>query len=203
LASLIEHLGLNTLIITDLDAVQNTTNRPKARPEKGAGLLTGNNVLKKWHPKKESVDELLALKEEKKEKVYDDHFSIRVAYQIPVQVILKENAQSLEGIPRTFEDALVFENVQLFRLAKGTGLLNKFREAVISKEDISELAQALFEALESGNKAEFALDMLYSKDPASIKVPAYIRNGLEWLENKLVIRQQEVLLKQNGKTETP
>ena len=34
--------------------------------------------------------------------------------------------------------------------------------------------------------------MLYSKDPASIQVPEYIHNGLEWLENKLLERQQEV-----------
>lgn len=61
LAPLIEHLGLNTLIITDLDAVKNTPTRPKTPPDRGVGLLTGNNVLKKWHPKKESLDEFLDL----------------------------------------------------------------------------------------------------------------------------------------------
>ena len=86
LRRLIEHLGLNTLIITDLDAVEDTTNRPKARPEKGAGLLTGNNVLKKWHPQKDSLDELLDLAERDKEKAYDNFFAIRVAYQTSVQV---------------------------------------------------------------------------------------------------------------------
>lgn len=203
LAPLIKHLGLNTLIITDLDAVKDATNRPKARPEKGAGLLTGNSTLKKLHPEKESIDELLELSEDDKEKVYDDHFSIRVTYQTPVKVVLNKNEQESEGIPRTFEDALVFANIDTFREADGTGLLKKFQEAVSSKKDVSELAQALFNALESGNKAEFALDMLYFEDPAKIKVPEYIQKGLKWLENKLFIRQQEVLLKQDGNTKTP
>lgn len=200
LAPLIEHLGLNTLIITDIDAVEGTTRHKKARPERGADLLTGNNVLKKLHPEKESLDELLDLTEDKKERVYDDSFSIRVAYQKPVQVTLKEKEESSEAIPRTFEDALVFENINLFRKANGTGLLKKFKEAVTSKNDISELSQALFDALTSGNKAGFALDMLYSQDPALINLPEYIHNGLKWLENKLLLRQKEVLLKENEST---
>ncbi len=200
LAPLIKHLGLNTLIITDIDAIEDTS-RKKTRPKRKAGLLTGNNVLKKLHPKKKSLDELLDLTESKKERVYDDSFSIRVAYQKPVQVTLKEKEKSSEAIPRTFEDALVFENINLFRKANGTGLLKKFKEAVTSKNEISELSQALFDALVSGNKAGFALDMLYSEDPASINVPEYIHNGLKWLEDKLLLRQQEVLLKKNESTE--
>ncbi len=203
LAPLIEHLGLNTLIITDLDAVKATTNRTKTPPEKGAGLLTGNNVLKTWHPQKESLDELLNLKESEKEKAYDDYFSIRVAYQIPVQVALKGNGPSSEGIPRTFEDALAFTNINFFRQAGGTGLLKKFKDAIACKDDISDLGKALLEALASGTKAEFALDMLYSDDFATIQVPEYIHNGLEWLENKLLSRQKEVVVTQCENAEAP
>ena len=203
LKPLIEHLGLNTLIITDLDAVLDTTNRQNARPEKGVGLLTGNNVLKKWHPQKELLDELLDLTEGEKEKANNDYFSIRVAYQMPVQVALDDKDDSSQGIPRTFEDALVFENIDLFSQLEGTGLLKKFKEAIASKNDISELGQALFEALKSGNKAEFALDMLYSKDPETMKVPAYIDNGLKWLEDKLLQRQKEVMVSQNRNAEVP
>ena len=50
---------------------------------------------------------------------------------------LKEKEESSEAIPRTFEDALVFENINLFREANGPGLLKKFKEAVTSKNDIS------------------------------------------------------------------
>ena len=54
------------------------------------------------------------------------------------------------------------------------------------------------DALKIGTKAEFALDMLFSQDPASIKVPTYIHDGLKWLENKLLQRQREVALPQSG-----
>ena len=118
-----------------------------------------------------------------------------------MQVTLEGKEESSEAIPRTFEDALVFENISLFREANGTGLLKKFKEAVTNKDEISELSQALFDALASGNKAGFALDMLYFQDPASINVPEYIHNGLKWLENKLLLRQKEVLLKENESSE--
>ena len=84
LAPLIEHLGLNTLIITDIDAVDKE-NRSKVTPKMGSDLITSNNVLKSWHPKKEGFDELVNLSEEKKELSYDDFFSIRVAYQTSLE----------------------------------------------------------------------------------------------------------------------
>ena len=85
------------------------------------------------------------------------------------------------------------QNIEFFRNADGLGLVNKFKNAIENNKDISELHDALLKALKKATKAEFALDMLYSKDPASIKVPEYIHNGLEWLEDKLLERQQEVL----------
>jgi predicted ATP-dependent endonuclease of OLD family len=201
LKQLIKHLGLNTLIITDIDALDKS--RTKALPNRGTGLITGNNVLKEWHPRKDQLDELLDLSEEKKEKPYDNFFSIRVAYQIPVQVALKENDHTSEGLPSTFEDALVFENIELFRQAEGAGLLKRFKDAILSNNSVSDVGHALFEALKSGTKAEFALDMLYCNDPKSIRVPEYIHNGLKWLETKLVERQQEILVTDCQNEEAP
>jgi predicted ATP-dependent endonuclease of OLD family len=195
LKPLIEHLGLNTLIITDIDAVDKSTQKTVS-PKKGSGLTTANNVLKKWHPKKTSLDNLLDLKEEDKEKSYDN-FSIRVAYQTPVQVALEKKGVSSEAVPRTFEDALVFQNIEFFRKTDGLGLVKKFKDAILSNKTISDLHDHLLRALKKGSKAEFALDMLYSKDdPSSIQVPEYIHKGLKWLENKLLERQQEVLVTQ-------
>lgn len=266
---LIEHLGLNTLIITDIDAVNKST-RKKVQPKPGRDFITANNVLKEWHPKEESLDKLLELGEEEKEKPYKSFFSIRVAYQTCLQARFKLAEQSftdlekesipneslqnlrilenqvftdendflntikkhvgdkqtleygklilehahMEGdrnkgdesfvvFPRTFEDALTLQNVGFFRNANGLGLIKKFRDAVQENEDISEVHKALLKALENATKAEFALDMLYSEDPASIQVPEYIHNGLVWLENKLLQRQQEVLLIQSENAEAP
>ncbi len=200
LAPLIKHLGLNTLIITDIDAVEKPT-RQKATPKKSSDLITSNNVLKSWHPQKEILDVLIDLPEKEKEKLYDDFFSIRVAYQIPLQVAINIKDVPSAAVPRTFEDALVFENIEFFRGAKGLGLVKKFKDAIESNDDISKLHDDLLAALEKATKAEFALDMLYSEDPASIKVPLYIHNGLKWLEDKLLQRQQEILLTQSEITE--
>lgn len=192
LRSLIEHLGLNTLIITDIDAVDKSTQQ-KASPKRNSGLISLNNVLKSWHPEKGLLDELLDIKEEEKEKPYDHFFSIRAAYQMPLHVSLKKGDTPFEVVPRTFEDALVFENIDFFRKADGPGLIGKFKTAIEGNESVSKLHDALLEALKHGSKAEFALEMLYNKDSLTVKVPEYIHNGLGWLENKLLQRQQEAL----------
>ena len=201
LKRLIEHLGLNTLIITDIDAVDKSTK--KVKPERGKGLITANNVLKEWHPAKTSLDDLLDIKEENKEKVYDTFFSIRVAYQTTLQVALSEKAAASTATPRTFEDALVFKNMEFFRDADGLGLVKKFKDAIETSESITALHDAILEALGKADKAKFALDMLYSKDPSLIQVPEYIHQGLTWLENKLLQRQQEVQITQSGKEASP
>ncbi|MGC5271498.1 hypothetical protein ACPXAU_23885, partial [Salmonella enterica] len=70
LKPLVHHLGLTTLVITDLDAqerkVTPATETAKekisyhaAQPKLGAGLTTNNDTLKTWLPQKSSLDELL------------------------------------------------------------------------------------------------------------------------------------------------
>lgn len=193
LAPLIEHLGVNTLIITDLDAVEAEGHHKKVSPAKSPDQLTANNVLKKWHPKKKTLDSLLEVKSAGKVKDYDDDFSVRVAYQTPVSVKLSPEAEASDAIPRTFEDALVLENIDLFRKLNGTDLLGKFKEAIGGSTNVKTLCNALRRALDSGSKAGFALDVLYLKDLESVRVPTYVSEGLEWLQQKLLLRQQEVL----------
>lgn len=194
LRPLIEHLGLNTLIITDIDAVDGTEGK-KTTPKLDDGQKTSNNVLKSWHPKEENYDNLIKLSEDNKECAYEDFFSIRVAYQTPVDVTIKESPS--KAYPATFEDALVLENIDYFKGSEGTGLIKKFKKAIEDSDDISELQDKLLESLKGGSKAGFALDMLYSEDPALIKVPTYIDNGLKWLEEKLLQRQKEIKLTQS------
>ncbi len=201
LAPLIEHLGVNTLIITDLDAVEAEGHHKKANPAKSSGQFTANNVLKMWHPKEKTLDSLLELESAKKEKVYDPDFSVRVTYQTPVSVKLSSEVEPSDAIPRTFEDALVLENVDLFRELNGTDLLGEFKRAIGGSTDVQTLCEALCAALDSGSKAGFALDVLYLEDLQSVRVPTYISEGLEWLQQKLLLRQQEVLT-DAGKAQT-
>ncbi|MBA2116843.1 ATP-dependent nuclease [Bremerella alba] len=88
LSPLIEALGLITLAITDLDSVDPANHRKKAIPKKGAKLVTSNPTLKAWHPKKDSIDDLLALSDQSKIKTYEEVplFAFRVAYQTSVSI---------------------------------------------------------------------------------------------------------------------
>ena len=52
----------------------------------------------------------------------------------------------------------------------------------------------MFEALRTGKKAEFALQVLDAPDFATLAVPRYVREGLEWLESQLTRKQSDVLL---------
>ena len=89
---------------------------------------------------------------------------------------------------------MVFENIEHFKGATGDGLIKKFKQTIEGNDDIEKLQESLMKALSKGSKAEFALDILFSQDPASIKVPTYIHDGLKWMEEQLLKRQQEVAL---------
>jgi len=190
LRNLIESLGLTTLIITDIDAVQHITPRRAVTPKRGEGQLTANNVLKDWFPQKESLDYLLSLKEEDKARVYKSDFAVRVAYQTPIAVV----QNSGELVPRTFEDALVYENIDLIRKTTGSGLLKRVREAVVDLTDIHAVEQRMLDALQHAKKVELALDLLYSDDPGKIKVPQYIGAGLEWLQSMSVNQRKDIVI---------
>jgi hypothetical protein len=98
-----------------------------------------------------------------------------------------------EALPSTFEDALVFENTEVFSKLEGSGLVKKFRNALVENNDASITAVSLFEALREGNKAEFALDVLLSEEFSKLKCPSYIAEGLIWLQERLKKKQVEVL----------
>ncbi|MFY7742191.1 MAG: ATP-dependent nuclease [Flavobacterium sp.] len=179
LRPLIEQLGIVTLIITDLDSVL----EKKVQPEKKKNYKTGNDVLKSWIPEVTDLDKLLDLPLKSKE---NKDFPIQVAYQIPIKVTDK-----IEVYPYTFEDSLVMENKEAFKKIKDSkGLLKKMVDAA-SETDINKSAKQMFDTItaDGAKKAEFALELLYFQDPNNIAVPNYIKEGLNWLENKLVIKK--------------
>lgn len=192
LRPLIEYLGLITLVITDLDAT-NKTDKTVCQPMKGKDQLTQNATLKTWWPEKEQVDELLGTLIEAKVKKYDDYHSIRVAYQCPVAVQFVDGETKKEALSNTFEDALVFENLAIFRKLEGDGLIKRFKDAIEENKTPADLGQAMFQILKKGDKAKFALDLLYLQEPEKLKVPTYIDEGLTWLQDQLCRRQLEVL----------
>lgn len=182
LKALIEHLGLNTLIITDIDAKNSNGNA--VPPVRGAGLKARNQTLKTWSPKEEVLDALLDVKPE--DLVFSDEtgFGMRVAYQQPIQAELLDGKPS-EALANTFEDALVYENIKLFKSMDGTGLLGRIRRSLDAASDLGDLAERLFGDLAKGGKAEFAMELLYSAEIEKMTVPTYIDQGLVWLASQL------------------
>ena len=192
LRNLIEHLGLTTLVITDIDAKHATTGIA-VQPTRGESQRARNETLKTWIPANESLDELLDLPENAKVRSYDAGFCVRVAYQTPIRTTFKSSIE-VEALANTFEDALVFENISLFAQLEGTGLLGKFRKALDASPDVQVLGSQMFDALKTGIKAEFALALLDLETPIVLQMPSYIHEGLAWLTEQLKRKQLDVVV---------
>lgn len=194
LRPLIEALGLVTLVITDLDASEIKDNKKvAASPKRAVGQSTNNTSLKDWAPKINDVDGLLAANPDKKVCVGDQLFAVRVAYQLPVNIVKGDGEETEEALPSTFEDALAFENLGFFAKLEGSGLARKFREAIESQQGAVAIGRGMFDALRNGSKAEFSLDIIWSKNFKDLNCPQYIGEGLVWLEDRLRAKQVEVL----------
>jgi predicted ATP-dependent endonuclease of OLD family len=189
LRSLIEMIGLTTLVITDIDSCNIAG--AGAPPVRGAGSTTRNATLRTWWPGINDLDTLLDIPETEKVKRYpDENFSVRVAYQAPIQLTFR--GETAEALSYTLEDSIAMANINLFETLQGTGLIAKFRTAIADSANITALSGALKEAVDRGGKAEFALDLLEIEDPVSLKPPPYIRDGLLWLGNQLEQKQVEL-----------
>ena len=119
-----------------------------------------------------------------------NYFKIRICYQTPI--VIEINDRSQEAIPRTFEDAFVYTNLNTLKNANETDqlisakLFNAIKSFDKKHQSYDELRKDIFEKLDdSGVKAGFALDLLFSFDPNDFQVPEYIAEGLQWLQNEL------------------
>lgn len=200
LKDLIEKLGMLTLIITDIDAGKKGTG-DKARasrvlPAKGVGQVTTNATLKSWLPEESDFDALVEMPFDKKIVEHDQLFSIRVAFQTGVKKTEDNGTEEIETIyPSTFEDSMVLQNVDYFKYLDGTDLTKKIADACTLAPDWSAVASSLYEALESGSKASFALDVLSGDGFEDLTVPNYIAEGLGWLEGRLRTNKSDILPK--------
>ena len=194
--TLVEFLGITTLVITDLDSVTaaggeedddatgeeddaavGTTCTPET-----AGAVTSNQMLAQWLPGKQRIDELLAADVTSKTVEADELGlgAVRVTY--PCNVILERNGEQIERAGRTLEVAFAFDNLEWTQDNANRDLRLRVR-APLNLED---LAQKLHNRVHSSNykKTDFALALL-AKDPIAWTVPHYIAEGLQWLEKTL------------------
>ena len=189
--SLIDKIGIPTLIVTDIDATETIADAGKVKQvsvitAKGKGYKTSNPSVQNWLPGKVLIDDLMAL--DGKEKTVDN---VRIAFQTPISVKWnKEKEEYTEICPYTFEDALIFTNLELFRQEglKKMGTITTIANLLKKNTSAVDLQKAIFAKLESKGsfkKADFAISLLYKKDFYEIIAPAYIQEGLEWMKKCL------------------
>lgn len=175
---LIEKIGVATLVITDLDSVGEDKN--SCYPQRGQNQKTSNSTLKSWHPKKETLDELMDLP-------LKAHFTVSnsaplyIAYQKPVEIT------GNEVLARTFEDALIlanFENNFFKEYLHLKEIITDYKDRALDKS----LSEALYDFVKTLTKGGFAFNCLMhlaENDTNWFEPPAYIKDGLEWLTNQL------------------
>lgn len=195
LRPLLQELCLTTLIVTDLDSLDSGTSK-SVQPAPNSAQITNNTTLKDWIPQLSDIDALWSATTDKKIVEHDPLFQVRVAYQTPIKALVPSTKKEEDAFPYTFEDALAFENLEFFSQLGGSGLVKKFREAIQHEKSMDAIGQKLYEALKEGKKAEFALDVLDAENFASLTVPLYIAQGLEWLQEHLRKKQAEILPRQ-------
>lgn len=145
---LLNFLELRTLVITDIDSVApNASNKRVAVPV-AQGTFTSNACIKEWFAPDVSPAQLVAKTAD--EKISADR---RLAYQVPED----------DGGPsaRSFEDAFILANPELFELGEGDRALLAYEHAAEQK------------------KSSFALE--HAIESTAWRTPRYIAEGLRWL----------------------
>jgi predicted ATP-dependent endonuclease of OLD family len=212
--SLVEFLGLVTLVITDLDSVKavatgdedhdgeeavefevpDSSDKALSLQRAGTtclpsepGALTSNQTLIQWLPGRQTIQELLDANDDDKCHQADNGsgFKVRVTYQTPTTVTWNDDKADLCG--RTLEEAFGLENAAWCQAASQRHLGLRLRGEIASA---SELATGLHKRVSgrSFDKTRFALGVL-TEPPANWTVPLYIKTGLQWLTEMVSLDQ--------------
>nr|WP_276570086.1 TOPRIM nucleotidyl transferase/hydrolase domain-containing protein [Rhodovibrio salinarum] len=205
--TLIEFLGITTLIVTDLDSVTAPVAACKgeefepaeAKDDEDAAVgrtctpetpdsVTSNQMLKQWLPRRINIDDLLAADAAAKTIPGDANGlgSVRVTY--PYTVNLTQGDKHFECAGRTLEVAFAFDNLEWTQEYDNRDLNLR----VHAPQNLQDLALKLHKRVHGSNykKTDFALALL-TKDPDDWTVPRYISEGLQWLEETLGVSEQK------------
>ncbi|MEU7172585.1 ATP-dependent endonuclease [Micromonospora tulbaghiae] len=188
--SLLEFLGLTTLVITDLDSVHG---EDQEDPPQKAGsscmtttpkAITSNETLRTWLPSTGEVKQLLALSDKDKCPPGEDGSPgrVRIAYQTKHAVVWANGHQELAG--RTFEEAFALENMEWCQDESQRELGLVIPNS--SSFSLKDLHGAIYNRVKTFDKTAFALGLI-AKDPSSWSAPRYIVEGLQWLTSELVL----------------
>ncbi|MDD1139655.1 AAA family ATPase [Pseudomonas sp. TNT2022 ID233] len=204
LKPLVEKLRIPTVIITDVDPVEEREGKPTKNGDPTttlvavantgqAGLQCGNPTLRGWHPKLQLLEDFKSPEEGHLVWTEVSECLVRFAWQLPV-------VEAGNQWPSTFEDSLVLKNIPWFKSlmsekvdAEGNkvkppkGALGSVARRVVEHEGFSDLLSSLHKLMHgSFDKGDFAasiFEMIAVDEP--ISCPKYIADALEWLQIQL------------------
>ena len=173
---LLKEIKLPSIVITDIDSVEDKKHGKKAEPDPSAQQRSGNPTITHYFPKR-SIEELLALNTA--DKVHDG--LIRICYQAE-----PDSYKSPRKCARTLEDALIYANAVRF---SSIGLQEHFEEPLINemlkeRPTAEEIVEDAYDIVTDKRfqKTTFAIDCSLIDD---LIIPPYIEEGLKWLEEVL------------------
>lgn len=176
---LLEEIKLPSIVITDIDSVEDKQHGKKAEPDPSAQQRSGNPTITHYVHKR-SIKELLTLNTA--DKVHDG--LVRICYQAEQDGY--QISKNKRKYARTFEDALIYANADLFT---STDIQDHFEEPVMKEKlegrlNAKGLAEKAYNIVvdERFKKTTFAIDCSLINDLA---IPPYIKEGLRWLEEVL------------------
>ena len=176
-SALLKFLHVPYLVITDLDSVKTNpeTNKKKACCANDLDAETSNAALKSYFPEANDVLALTALSADERTQEGGDRF---VTFQRPINV--PYGNQNLKLYARTFEEALIFENLSAC-VKKG------FLSTITLPETPDHINMSVFEQVRASTfkKTDFALGILAAS--VDWTPPEYICEGLNWLAKRLKI----------------
>ena len=174
----IDFIGIKSLIITDIDSVDKNGEKCQVF----GGEKTSNSSLLFFYGKEKTLTEFIALSQEerimKKDPASSDWVSDTGGYLLCTYQT-KETADRVDYHARSFEDA--FFHINKLFIAEHTFLSLKqssWKKFVNSEIDAWEMAK------EVKKKPSFAIEVLLNseQDFTNWNIPAYIREGLRWLQ---------------------
>ncbi len=174
----IDFIGIKSLIITDIDSVD----KKGKKCQVFGGEKTSNSSLLFFYGKEKTLTEFIALSQEerimKKDPASSDWVSDTGGYLLCTYQT-KETADRVDYHARSFEDA--FFHINKLFIAEHTFLSLKqssWKKFVNSEIDAWEMAK------EVKKKPSFAIEVLLNseQDFTNWNIPAYIREGLRWLQ---------------------
>ena len=178
----IDFLNIQTLIITDIDTTIKTTNA------KDRTVYIASEVNKSTHTSNATIRDFLKSPEFSEEEKFDEWFEKLKANTLQdddsiIKVAYQTTESEYHG--RSFEDAFMSVNKKLLLehsdYLKKNGLDSEFEDELKASEDYYSITENIL-----NKKSEFASAILWLAltSEVSWNVPAYIKEGLQWIANK-------------------